>query len=79
MSALWRCESGNEWRDTELRFEILPENKGSVLQFSHANWKDETSYFVMCNTTWGALMFRIKAAAEGRGRGPLFLKNGWAD
>lgn len=78
-SARWTCESGDEWRGTELRFEIRPEAAGCMLLFTHANWKGETPYFVMCNTTWGALMFRLKAAAEGRGQGPLFLRSGFAD
>jgi hypothetical protein len=32
-----------------------------------------TEYFTSCNTTWGDLMFRLKSAAEGKSRGPLFL------
>jgi hypothetical protein len=30
-------------------------------------------YFTSCNTTSGELIFRLKAAAEGKPRGPLFL------
>jgi hypothetical protein len=26
-----------------------------------------------CNTTWGELMYRLKAAAEGKSHSPLFL------
>lgn len=44
----------------------------SLLRFSHAGWQAETEYFVSCNTTWGELMFRLKAAAEGKNPGPLF-------
>jgi hypothetical protein len=32
----------------------------------------EKDYFSSCNTTWAELMFRLKAAAEGKLRGPLF-------
>ncbi len=35
-------------------------------------------YFVSCNTTWGELMFRLNAAAEGKTPGPLFSAIGLA-
>jgi hypothetical protein len=47
-----------------------------VLRFTHAGWAAATDYFFSCNTTWGALMMRLKAAAEGKSPGPLFVKDG---
>jgi hypothetical protein len=44
-----------------------------LLRFTHADWAADTDYFVSCTTTWGELMFRLKSAAEGKSRGPLFL------
>jgi len=38
----------------------------------NAGWKGETDYFVACTTTWGELMYRLKAVAEGKRPGPLF-------
>lgn len=74
----WACLNGNEWEGTKLLFQ-LNESKGqTLLRFTHGGWDKETDYFVSCSTTWGALMFRIKAAAEGRPRGPLFSKDGWS-
>ena len=70
----WRCESGDEWHDTELRFGIQSEREGVLLDFVHAGWRNETPYFTSCNTTWGELMFRLKAEAEGKPRGPLFRR-----
>jgi hypothetical protein len=46
---------------------------GTLLRFTHAGWQAETDYFTSCNTAWGELMFRLKAAAEGKPRGLLFL------
>ncbi len=74
-SVSWRCESGDEWHDTEPRFAVQPEREGVVLEFFHAGWRRETPYFTSCNTTWGELMFRLKAAAEGQPRGPLFRRD----
>ncbi|MBZ5645907.1 MAG: hypothetical protein LAN37_01635 [Acidobacteriia bacterium] len=72
----WLCTSGKEWKDTRLVFRLSPSKTGAQLQFSHADWRSETDYFVSCNTTWGELMFRLKAAAEGKTPGPLFTKDG---
>jgi hypothetical protein len=73
----WLCSSGKEWKGTNLLFQ-LSESKGQTqLRFTHANWEADTDYFVSCNTTWGALMFRLKAAAEGKTAGPLFSMTGW--
>ena len=70
--AEWICETGKEWAGTRLIFEIAPAGKGTLLRFTHAGWAAPTDFYVSCNTVWGELMFRLKAAAEGKGRGPLF-------
>jgi len=74
----WTCQSGDEWGGTHIVFRVEPRGAGSMLRFSHAGWRSETDYFTSCNTTWGALMFRLKAAAEGKPSGPLFLANDMA-
>lgn len=48
------------------------------MRFAHADWKAETDYFASCNTTWGELMYRLKAAAEGKTPRPLFSMVGMA-
>ena len=76
--AEWLCLNGNEWKGTKLAFQLTESKGQTLLRFTHANWETETDYFVSCSTTWGALMFRIKATAEGHTPGPLFSKSGWA-
>ena len=77
LEAEWLCLSGKEWSGTRLLFR-LGETKGqTLLRFTHANWEADTDYFVSCNTTWGALMFRLKAIAEGKSAAPIFSVNGW--
>jgi len=76
VEADWLCESGHEWSGTHLRFQLERRPKGTLVRFTHAGWQAETDYFVSCTTTWGELMFRLKAAAEGKARGPLFLAAG---
>jgi hypothetical protein len=75
--AEWVCESGDEWNGTHIVFDMETDKNGTLLHFKHAGWRAETPYFVSCNTTWGELMFRLKAAAEGRKPGPLFTPEGW--
>ena len=75
----WLCQTGGEWRDTQLLFRLQPSDRRTVLRFSHAEWLHDTDYFVSCNTTWGELMFRLKAAAEGKSPRPLFSMTGLDD
>jgi hypothetical protein len=76
-NAEWVCESGDEWCGTRLSFQIGAAKSGTLLRFTHAGWRAESEYFTSCNTTWGELMFRLKAAAEGKTPGPLFTREGW--
>jgi uncharacterized protein YndB with AHSA1/START domain len=76
--ATWVCETGKEWADTRLMFELLPRGTGTGLRFTHSGWRQASEYFVSCNTTWGGLLFRLRAVAQGRGDGPLFRKSGLA-
>jgi uncharacterized protein YndB with AHSA1/START domain len=77
-SVVWKCETGDEWRETRLAFALTPTRSGVGLEFTHAGWREATPYFISCNTTWGGLMFRLRAAAEGKRPGPLFLKDALA-
>ena len=77
LHADWICESGDEWNGTHLTFDLEATKSAALIRFAHAGWRTESPYFRSCNTTWGELMFRLKAAAEGRTRGPLFTRDGW--
>jgi uncharacterized protein YndB with AHSA1/START domain len=70
--AEWVCETGAEWQGTHIVFRLEPAQTGTLLRFTHVGWRAPSDYFISCNTTWGALMFRLKAAAEGKAPGPLF-------
>lgn len=72
----WLCQTGNEWQGTKLLFKMTFDGKSTLLKFTHSGWAAETDYFVACNTTWGAIMFRLKEAAEGKGIGPFFARFG---
>ena len=70
----WCCESGQQWSGTHLVFMHQRKGAETLLHFSHTSWREESDHFTLCNTTWGELMYRLKATAEGKCPGPLFLK-----
>ena len=74
----WKCETPGEWLDTRLIFRMESASDGTLVRFVHADWSAETDYFTICNTSWGELMYRLKSAARGEPRGPLFLRDGMA-
>jgi hypothetical protein len=77
----WLCLTGNdqtanEWAGTKLQFQWTFDQRNTLLRFTHSGWAAETDYFTRCNTMWGAIMFRLKEAAEGKGLGPFFATYG---
>jgi hypothetical protein len=76
--AHWLCQTGKEGTGTRLLIDLTEQKGQTQVRFTHADWQAETDYFVACNTTWGELIFRLKAAAEGKTPGPLFSKTGMA-
>jgi len=67
----WSCHGDQpEWAGTSLTWTISPTEAGVVLSFTHGGWKAANDYFAMCNSTWGELMYRLKAYLEGRSPGP---------
>jgi hypothetical protein len=78
LDAVWLCTSGKEWAGTRIVFRLERNGARTLLRFTHADWVAETEYFISCDTTWGGLLFRLRAAAEGQPQGPLFLANSLA-
>ena len=69
----WTCMGDpDEWERTEVEFHLAPKEGGVLLHFAHRGWRSLGGEYAKCNTTWGGLMHRLKAAAEGQIPGPLF-------
>jgi uncharacterized protein YndB with AHSA1/START domain len=75
-TAAWLCESGKEWALTRLVFHMAAKGERTELRFTHEGWRDVTPYFIACNSTWGALLYRLKTVAEGGAPRPLFTRSG---
>ena len=70
-TVVWSCHGDQpEWAGTRLTWDISPEGGASMLRFTHGGWKAADDYFAMCNSTWGELMYRLKAYVEGANPGP---------
>ena len=70
-SVVWRCHGDNpEWDGTTLTWIVEPADGGSRLRFTQSGWRAMTDMVAACNSTWGELMYRLKAYAEGKNPGP---------
>lgn len=70
---VWKCVGGpKEWKGTRLRWEISKTKDGSDLMFTHSRWKTVDETFRSCNSTWGELMYRLKAYVESGKPDPHF-------
>jgi uncharacterized protein YndB with AHSA1/START domain len=62
---VWSCDGDHpEWRGTTLTWTIAREDGGSTLRFTHGGWKSVSDFCAACNSTWGELMYRLKAYVE---------------
>jgi len=69
---VWSCLGDQpEWTGTTLTWTMGRESDATVLRFTQ-RWKAMTDTVAICNSTWGALMWRIKDYVEGRNPGPHF-------
>lgn len=71
----WTCMGrSEEWEGTELRWDLVADDGGTetAVRFTHADWQSTDGAFRTCNSTWGALMHRLKDYAESGKPDPFF-------
>lgn len=50
---VWTCHGDHpEWAGTELIWDIAREDDGTVLRFTHSEWKSISDFCATCNSTW---------------------------
>ena len=71
----WTCLGDHpEWERTRLTFALEESaSKGTTLVFRHDGWRSTEGWFGLCNTTWGALMYRLKEFVEEGSPVPFFM------
>jgi uncharacterized protein YndB with AHSA1/START domain len=68
---VWSCRSDYAaWNGTRLTWRLAREGGATVLRFTHSGWTSSGDSYRTCNTTWGALMYRLKDYLEGKKPGP---------
>jgi len=72
-SVKWTCTGEpDEWKETKISWEIRENEDGnSFVRFKHSVWKQLTDFCAQCNSSWGALMHRLKDFTEGRNWGAM--------
>lgn len=72
---VWSCLGDpDDWKGTRLTWEMSAGDGGTMLRFTHGNWRSTDDYFGTCNSTWGELMYRLKDYVEGKRPGPRWTK-----
>jgi uncharacterized protein YndB with AHSA1/START domain len=72
---VWSCHGDHpEWAGTVLTWDLSHKKSGTTLRFTQSKWKAISELCTICNSTWGALMYRLRDHVEGRKPGPLWKK-----
>lgn len=61
----WRCVGGaEEWVGTSLDFSLSSSDEGTVVLFSHADWRSPTDFMAHCSARWAYFLLSLKRYAE---------------
>ncbi len=67
----WR-HSGDipeDWKGSEISFELQEDKKQTMVNFSHYNWPKSDAFLAHCSTKWGVFMLSLKSCIEtGKGQ-----------
>jgi len=66
----------NEWRDTQVMFEILPDQRGTKLRFTHVGLVPEEECFEVCREGWNNYINLSLRSLITRGKGAPNPKEG---
>jgi uncharacterized protein YndB with AHSA1/START domain len=68
----WHCVEGEtEWVGTDLRFELEANETGTVVVFTHADWRSQSDFMAHCSARWAYFLLSLKAYVEN-GQGTPF-------
>ena len=60
-SLTWRMqEVMDDWKDTEVGFELTEINGGTKIAFFHKHWKEVNDHYCISNFCWGQLLQGLK-------------------
>jgi uncharacterized protein YndB with AHSA1/START domain len=62
---VWRCVDGPaEWFDTKILFELRDVDGETILNFTHAGWREPVEFMGHCSSKWGSYLLSMKQALE---------------
>lgn len=66
---VWKVLEGPlEWVGTEIAFKLETIPGGTIVHFTHSNWRESTDFMAQCTTKWGIFLMSLKEFIEtGKG------------
>lgn len=62
----WRCVDGpEEWHDTTISFDLRDVDGETILNFTHAGWREPVEFMGHCSSKWGSYLLSLKQSLEG--------------
>ena len=62
----WRHhgEMPEAWMGSEILFELREDEKQTMVNFAHYNWRESDEFLAHCSTKWGVFMMSLKNSLE---------------
>jgi len=61
----WRVAEGpEEWRGTEITFELRQDGDYTIVLFAHRGWAEEVEFLHHCSTKWASYLFSLKELVQ---------------
>jgi uncharacterized protein YndB with AHSA1/START domain len=68
----WECVDGaDEWIGTKLSFDLKQTADGTVVNFTHGEWRGSSEFMAHCSARWAYFLLSLKSLVES-GRGTPF-------
>ena len=67
----WRHhgEMPNAWMGSEILYELHQDDKQTIVNFAHYNWRVSDDFLAHCSTKWGVFLMSLKSCIEtGQGQ-----------
>ena len=62
-------EMPTAWMGSEILFELREDERQTMVNFAHYNWRESDEFLAHCSTKWGIFMMSLKDSIEtGKGR-----------
>lgn len=62
---VWRCADGPpEWIDTTISFDLKQVDGETILNFTHAGWREPVEFMGHCSSKWGSYLLSLKHDIE---------------